>query len=72
MAPHPPVSILVIDDEPSLVRVLARLLQRDGYVVATASNDRHALAALQAQPYDVILCYLRMPELDGRPRCARG
>jgi CheY-like chemotaxis protein len=66
MAPHPPVSILVIDDEPSLVRALARLLQRDGYVVATASNGRHALAALQAQPYDVILCDLRMPELDGR------
>jgi len=66
MAPHPPVSILVIDDEPSLVRALARLLQRDGYVVATARNGRHALAALQAQPYDVILCDLRMPELDGR------
>ena len=66
MAPHPSVSILVIDDEPSLVRALARLLQRDGYVVATARNGRHALAALQAQPYDVILCDLRMPELDGR------
>ena len=65
MAPHPSVSILVIDDEPSLVRALARLLQRDGYVVATASNGRHALAALQVQCYDVILCDLRMPELDG-------
>ena len=49
MAPHPPVSILVIDDEPSLVRALARLLQRDGYVVATARNGRHALAALQSR-----------------------
>jgi CheY-like chemotaxis protein len=33
MAPHIPRSILVIDDEPSFVRVLMRLLQRDGYVV---------------------------------------
>jgi CheY-like chemotaxis protein len=66
MAPYTLGSILIIDDEPSLVRALARLLQRDGYVVTTASNGRHALAALQAQRYDVILCDLRMPELDGR------
>jgi CheY-like chemotaxis protein len=66
MAPYTSGSILVIDDEVSLVRALARLLQRDGYVVATARNGRHALAALQAQRYDVILCDLRMPELDGR------
>jgi CheY-like chemotaxis protein len=58
--------ILVIDDEPSFVRALARLLQRDGYRVETAPNGRHVLAALQTQRYDVILCDLRMPELDGR------
>ena len=66
MAPYTSGGILVIDDEVSLVRALARLLQRDGYVVTTARNGRHALAALQAQRYDVILCDLRMPELDGR------
>jgi CheY-like chemotaxis protein len=66
MAPYTSGSILVIDDEVSLVRALARLLQRDGYVVTTARNGRHALAALQGQRYDVILCDLRMPELDGR------
>ena len=47
------------------VRALTRLLCRDGYRVGTASNGRHALAQLQAQPYDVIVCDLRMPELDG-------
>jgi CheY-like chemotaxis protein len=66
MAPHLPGTILVIDDEPSVVRAIAALLRRDGYRVATAHNGRHALAQLQAQPYDVILCDLRMPELDGR------
>jgi two-component system NtrC family sensor kinase len=55
----------VIDDEPSVLHALAGLLRRDGYHVGTASNGRHALAQLQAQPYDVILCDLRMPELDG-------
>ena len=62
----PAATILVIDDEPSVVSALARLLQRDGYVVETARNGRHALAVLQGQRYDVILCDLRMPELDGR------
>src|SRR5919206_522301 len=65
MAPHLPGTILVIDDEPSVVRALTGLLRRDGYRVATASNGHHALAQLQAQHYDVILCDLRMPELDG-------
>jgi CheY-like chemotaxis protein len=66
MAAPTPGSILVIDDEPSIVRGLARLLHRDGYRVATARNGRDALAQLQGQCYDVILSDLRMPELDGR------
>jgi CheY-like chemotaxis protein len=66
MAPHTPRRILVIDDEPGIVHALTRLLQRDGYVVETAGNGRSGLAALQAQCFDVILCDLRMPELDGR------
>ena len=65
MAPHTPRSILVIDDEPSIVHALRRLLQRDGYVVETAGNGRYALAALQAKRYDVILCDLHMPDVDG-------
>jgi CheY-like chemotaxis protein len=66
MALPTPVTILVIDDEPSIRRGLAQLLRRDGYRVETAANGRHALAQLHAQPYDVILADLRMPELDGR------
>jgi DNA-binding response OmpR family regulator len=65
MAPRTPGTILVIDDEPSLVRALAVLLRRDGYRVETAQNGRHALAQLQAQRYDVIVSDLAMPEMDG-------
>ena len=61
-----PGTILLIDDEPSIVRGLARLLRHDGYRVETASNGRDALARLQGQCYDVILSDLRMPEIDGR------
>jgi CheY-like chemotaxis protein len=56
----------VIDDKPSIVRGLTRLLHHDGYRVATASHGRDALARLQGQGYDVILSDLRMPDLDGR------
>jgi len=65
MAPHLPATILVIDDEPSVVRALTRLLRRDGYRVGTASNGRHALTRLQERHYDVIVCDLHMPDLDG-------
>ena len=47
MVPHLPGTILVIDDEPSLIRALTGLLRRDGYRVDTASNGRDALAQLQ-------------------------
>ena len=65
MSPHLPRTILVIDDEPSVVRALTGLLRRDGYRGDTASNGRAALLQLQERPYDVILCDLHMPDLDG-------
>jgi CheY-like chemotaxis protein len=55
MTPHLPRTILVIDDEPSVVRALTGLLRRDGYRVGTASNGRHALAQIEEQPYAVEL-----------------
>jgi two-component system NtrC family sensor kinase len=65
MAPHTPGTILLIDDEPSFVCALARLLRRDGSTVDTAANGHLALTHLHAQRYDVVLCDLRMPGLDG-------
>jgi CheY-like chemotaxis protein len=65
MAPSTPAKILLIDDDASFVRGLARLLRRDSYTVHTADNGQHALAQLRAQHYDVVLCDLYMPALDG-------
>jgi signal transduction histidine kinase/CheY-like chemotaxis protein len=65
LAPTPPGTILIVDDEVGIARGLARLLRRDGHHVDTADNGRQALAMLQAQEYDLILCDLRMPDLDG-------
>jgi signal transduction histidine kinase/ActR/RegA family two-component response regulator len=57
--------ILVVDDETSIVKALGYLLRRDGHQVDTAANGRLALQKLQERSYDLILCDLRMPELDG-------
>src|SRR5882724_903704 len=61
----PPVRILVIDDEGSFVGGLAQLLRRDGYTVDTADNGMAGLTQIQAHRYDVLLCDLRMPGLNG-------
>jgi signal transduction histidine kinase/sensor domain CHASE-containing protein/ActR/RegA family two-component response regulator len=58
-------AILVVDDEPGITSALAYLLSRDGYAVDTAANGRLALEKLYERAYDLILCDLRMPELDG-------
>jgi CheY-like chemotaxis protein len=47
----PPVTILLIDDEPGFVSALARLLRHDGHTVDTAADGRAALTHLQAQRY---------------------
>ena len=61
----PPVRMLIIDDEPSFVSPLARLLSHDGLTVDTAANGELALTQLQKHRYDVVLCDLLMPELSG-------
>ena len=58
-------TILVVDDEPGITSALAHLLRRDGHTVDTAANGQIALTKLPTQAYDLILCDLRMPELDG-------
>ena len=71
MAPQTPCTMLLIDDEPGFVSALARLLRHDGSTVDTAADGHAALTHLQAHHYDVVLCDLRMPGLDGAAFYAR-
>ena len=64
-APIPQKAILIVDDEAGISKGLAYLFRRDGHQVDTAANGHLALARLQEREYDLILCDLRMPELDG-------
>ena len=60
-------TILVVDDEPSLLFALSEGLsdRRRGLRVATAANGIEAVAVLEAEPVDLVLTDLRMPDMDG-------
>lgn len=57
--------VLIVDDEPLILRSVARLL-RDQHDVETAKNGREALLLLSEQgPFDLVVCDLMMPEMTG-------
>jgi two-component system, OmpR family, KDP operon response regulator KdpE len=57
--------ILIVEDEPALLRALRINLRARGYEVATASTGREALAEASRQSPDAILLDLGLPDLDG-------
>jgi two-component system response regulator AtoC len=57
--------VLVVDDEPGLRQSLGLLLTDAGYTVTAEQNGRRALERATAEPFDLVLCDVRMPEMDG-------
>lgn len=57
--------ILIIDDEDNMRHMLASVLSRLGYGVESADNGRAGLDVLKKEVFDVVLCDIRMPEMDG-------
>ncbi|MHB1004473.1 MAG: response regulator transcription factor [Chloroflexota bacterium] len=57
--------VLVIDDEPEILRAVRMNLSRHGYHVDTAANGRQALDSLQRRRPDLILLDLGLPDMDG-------
>jgi len=57
--------VLVIDDEENLRHYLQMVLGEAGYQVETASDGKEALEKIQHQTWDIILCDIRMPRMDG-------
>lgn len=71
MSENPRQRILVVDDEPQILRVLRRGLESHGFEVVTASNAKAALELWKAAPVTLVVTDLRMPEMDGVELCAR-
>jgi len=63
--PRQQKTILVVDDEPGILKTLKAILSADGHQVETATNGVVALQKLRERAYDVILSDVKMPQLDG-------
>jgi two-component system alkaline phosphatase synthesis response regulator PhoP len=64
-----PPTILLVDDEPDILELLAYNLAKEGFTVHTASNGREGLALAKEMVPDVILLDVMMPEMDGVEAC---
>jgi DNA-binding response OmpR family regulator len=68
-SPPAPGRVLVVDDNPANVKLLDDLLSFQGYDVETAENGGEALAAVRANPPDLVLLDVVMPGLSGYDVC---
>lgn len=57
--------ILIIDDEPSILEVLRKILQFEGYDVVTAANGEEGLELFRQTPCDLVITDMVMPAKDG-------
>jgi two-component system NtrC family sensor kinase len=64
-------TILVVDDTPELLELLAKILTFEGFLVHPAASGALALAYAAEQPPDLIILDIRMPEMDGFEICRR-
>ena len=66
-----PARILIVDDNPTNVKVLATRLAAEGYEIVTAADGEAGLAVARAETPDLILLDVMMPKLDGFEVCRR-
>ncbi|HTK56455.1 MAG TPA: sigma-54 dependent transcriptional regulator [Gemmatimonadales bacterium] len=58
--------VLVVDDDAGLRQSLGLLLGESGFAVTSEGDPERGLALALAEPFDVVLCDIKMPKLDGR------
>jgi DNA-binding response OmpR family regulator len=64
-------TILLVDDEASVRKVLTFPLERDGYTVVQAADGEEALERFGGQPVDLVVLDIMLPKLDGLEVCRR-
>jgi DNA-binding response OmpR family regulator len=63
------IKILVVDDDSTILWMMKRILELEGYEVVTASNGENALQLMNKSPYSLVLLDIIMPEMDGLTVC---
>jgi DNA-binding response OmpR family regulator len=63
--------ILIVDDEPDIVKVVAFRLEKEGYEVHIATDGEKALEVLEQDKPGVVLLDITLPRLNGYEVCAR-
>lgn len=58
-------NILIIDDEKAIRKTLSEILSYEGYKIEEASDGEEGLKKFQEKVYDVVLCDIKMPKMDG-------
>jgi CheY-like chemotaxis protein len=58
-------NILIIDDEPQVLKLFSRLLSRAGYSVTAVSSGAEAFGPLTRRPFELLVLDLSMPQPDG-------
>ena len=61
----PDLTVLVVDDDPVIVRLLEVNFEMEGYAVITAGDGEEALARANSDGPDVIVCDIMMPKMNG-------
>lgn len=59
------LNILVVDDEPVVLKSCERILRGEGYNVDSAAGGREAIIKMEQRAYDLVITDLKMPEVDG-------
>jgi CheY-like chemotaxis protein len=58
--------ILIVDDDPQILNLFAKILTQGGYVVVTENSGANVVSALESKgPFDLVVLDLSMPEPDG-------
>lgn len=57
--------ILVVDDRPELAELIQTVLEEDGHSVEAVHGGQAALERIAQREYDLVICDLQMPEVDG-------
>ena len=58
-------SILVIDDDDTLLRIMRKIFQKQGFIVTTAQSGLEALSKLEAKSYAAALIDVKLPDING-------